>query len=186
MGGQAGARSPWELYDWGTPLTLQEDPKPWSCSTPQHSPTQPAPPPPPVLPLLCSPQAALVRIIVMGQQPCQRAVDDDTGYSLPLAQLRVPPLTPCQLLWLLGLSRARRPDHGGRFWERNTVHSAGPCTDAPAWPLTRLGPPLTSEHRLRKNDRRLKVRGPLPAKCLVAGQLSASEVPLVQAHYRDD
>lgn len=123
------------------PSSLQEAPNPWSCSLSQHSSTQPESLPSPVVPLVCSPQAALVWVIVMGQQPSQGAVDDDTGHSLTLAQLRVPSLTPCQLLWLLGLSRARGPDHGGRFWKRNTVHSAGPCTDASAWPLTSpLGP----------------------------------------------
>lgn len=95
---------------------------------------QPAPPGPPC-PLSGSPQAALVRVIVMGQQPGQSAVDDDTGHGLTLVQLWVPPLTPGQLLRLLGLSGARRPDHSGCFWDWDTVHSAGPCTDAPAWPL---------------------------------------------------
>lgn len=117
----------------GTPIISWTCPDPWPlCASALTRPT--CIPPTPCL-LSCSPQAALVRVIVMGQQPGQGAVDDDAGHSLTLAQLWVPPLTPSQLLWLLGLSRARGPDHGGCFWDRDTVHSAVPRTDAPAWPL---------------------------------------------------
>lgn len=70
----------------------------------------------------------------MGQQPGQGAVDDDAGHRLTLAQLRVPPLPPSQLLQLRGLSGARGSDHRECFWDRDIVYSAGSFTDTPAWP----------------------------------------------------
>lgn len=62
---------------------------------------------------------------------------------------------------------------------------AGSFTDTPAWPLTHPSAPLTSEDRLRQDDRRLQVWGRSPA-VPHSGAAWPSKAPLVQASDRDD